>query len=68
MEHSLAETLGSAPPEGIAALSEQQQEVLTDAVRQARRNQAAALAKAGEDSLKYVPSPLRGAVRKAVGL
>lgn len=68
MANRLAEVLGEAPPEGIRALSDERQQVLADAVRQARRNQAAALAKAGENSLKYVPAPLRGAVRKAAGL
>ena len=68
MEKRLADVLCEAPPEGIQALSDEQQQVLADVVRQARRNQAAALAKAGDESLKYVPAPLRGAVRKAIGL
>lgn len=68
MEKRLADVLGEAPPAGIQALSEEQQRVLVDAVRQARRDQAAALAKAGEESLRYVPAPLRGVVRKAIGL
>lgn len=68
MEKRLADVLGEAPPEGIRALSDERQQVLADAVRRTRREQAAALATASEESLKYVPAPLRGAVRKAVGL
>lgn len=68
MNDSLTEVLGASPPASIGALPEQQQRVLADVVRRARRNQAAALSKAGDDSLQYVPAPLRGAVRKAVGL
>lgn len=68
MAKRLAEVLGETPPEDIRALSDERQQILADAVQQARRNQAAALAEAGEESLRYVPGPLRGAVRKAVGL
>lgn len=68
MSDSLTEVLGAPPPAGIGALPEQQQRVLTDMLHRARRGQAAALAKAGDDSLQYIPAPLRGAVRKAVGL
>lgn len=66
--HTLTGQLGRTPPDGIATLSTEHQQVLADALRDARRGQAAALATAGEESLKYVPAPLRRAVRKAVGL
>ncbi|GAA3851193.1 hypothetical protein GCM10022380_81510 [Amycolatopsis tucumanensis] len=67
-ERTLAEQLGAEPPAGVAALDPAHQQDLADAVRSARRRQAAALAKAGNDALKFVPALLRPAVRKAVGL
>lgn len=66
--HTLAGQLGRTPPAGVAELGEREQRVLAEALRDARRGQAAALAKAGEESLRYVPTPLRRAVRKVVGL
>jgi len=67
-ERTLAEQLGGPLPEGIEALSEQHKQDLSAALREARHRQSKALAQAGEDSLKYVPALLRGAVRKVVGL
>lgn len=63
----MAGQLGNLP-EGIATLPEQQWQDLADALHDARRRQASALAKAGNDALRYVPALLRPAVRKAVGL
>jgi|GEM_PF-6977573 len=68
MSDNLAEMLGSRPPASIEALPDDQRQTLADTLRRARRAQAAALATAGDESLRYVPAPLRGAVRKAVGL
>jgi hypothetical protein len=65
---TLTDQLGAPPPQGIARLPADRQQELADALRQARRRQASALASAGEESLKYVPALLRGAVRRAVGL
>lgn len=65
---SLAEQLKGPLPAGIAELDDVAKEDLADALRDARRRQTAALAKAGEDGLSYVPALLRGAVRKVVGL
>jgi vacuolar-type H+-ATPase subunit H len=67
-ERTLAEQLGGSLPEGIEALEEHERRDLADALRDARRRQAKALAEAGEEGLRYVPALLRGAVRKAVGL
>ncbi|WP_116046465.1 hypothetical protein [Amycolatopsis palatopharyngis] len=64
----LAEQLGGPLPDGIETLDDANKQVLAEALREARRQQAAALSAAAEDSLKYVPALLRGAVRKAVGL
>ncbi|WP_328444530.1 MULTISPECIES: hypothetical protein [unclassified Amycolatopsis] len=67
-ERTLADQLGGDLPEGIEALEEHERQDLSDALRDARRRQAKALAEAGEEGLRYVPALLRGAVRKAVGL
>lgn len=67
-ERTLAEQLGGTLPEGIEALEEHERQDLAHALHDARRRQAKALAKAGEEGLRYVPALLRGAVRKAVGL
>lgn len=66
-ERTLAEQLGSVPG-GIDALAEEHKRDLGRAVHDARRRQSAALAKAGDESLRYVPALLRPAIRKAVGL
>jgi hypothetical protein len=68
MARTLAEQIGSPLPAGIEALAEQEKQDLADALHDARRSQTAALAKAGEESLRYVPAFLRAAVRKVVGL
>ncbi|SFP04896.1 hypothetical protein SAMN05421810_101805 [Amycolatopsis arida] len=64
----LAEQLGQEPPPGVAALPADQRELLATALADARRQQAAAIRAAAEESLRYVPALLRGAVRRAVGL
>ncbi|GAA4660346.1 hypothetical protein [Amycolatopsis dongchuanensis] len=66
-DRTLAAQLGSLP-EGVAALPEAHQEDLAEALRAARRRQARALAKAGDEALRFVPALLRPAVRKAMGL
>jgi hypothetical protein len=67
MSDTLAGLLGSLP-EGIEALPEEHKQDLADALRAARRRQAAALAKGGNEALRYIPAMLRPAVRKAMGL
>ena len=66
-DRSLAGQLGRLP-DAIDALPEAHKQDLADALDEARRRQGAALAKAGNDALRYVPALLRPAVRKAVGL
>jgi hypothetical protein len=66
-DRTLAGQLGSLP-EGIDALAEEDKQDLADALHAARRRQASALAKAGDDALRFVPALLRPAIRKAVGL
>jgi hypothetical protein len=64
---TLAEQVGELP-KGIEALPDEHRHDLADAVRAARHRQAAELAKAGDESLRFVPAPLRPAIRKAMGL
>ncbi|GAB2960614.1 hypothetical protein LWP59_05470 [Amycolatopsis acidiphila] len=66
-DRTLAAELGGLP-EGVAALPAEHQQDLADALHQASRRQAKALAKAGDEALRYVPALLRPAIRKAVGL
>lgn len=65
---SLAERVDGELPEGIAALSAERRQWLSDALGEARREQGRELQAAAEDSLRFVPRLLRGPVRKAVGL
>lgn len=65
---SLAERVDGVLPAGIAALSAERQQWLSDALGDARREQGRELQTAAEDSLRFVPRLLRGPVRKAVGL
>lgn len=66
-DRTLAAQLGGLP-EGVAALPVEHQQDLADALTEARRRQGRALAKAGDEALRYVPALLRPAIRKAVGL
>ena len=63
---TLDELLGGAPPDGIAALPAAEQERLAGIIAAARRKQAADLRAAFEATLKHVPFPLRGVVRKVL--
>ncbi len=67
-ERTLSGQLGGPVPAGIDALADNEKQDLSDALRDARHRQAKALAKAGEEGLKYVPALLRGTIRKVVGL
>ena len=66
-DRTLADQLGGLPA-SVAALPETHQRDLADALHEARRRQATALSKAGEESLRFVPALLRPAIRRAVGL
>jgi hypothetical protein len=59
--------LGDSLPAGLSALSDEQLGDLAQAVKDARRRQAAALAAAGERALEHIPRLLRGPVRRVVG-
>lgn len=66
-DRTLAAQLGDLT-EGVTALPAERQQHLADLLHEARRRQGRALAKAGDEALRYVPALLRPAIRKAVGL
>lgn len=65
---TLRERVDGPLPDGIAALSPDEQQLLADALGDARREQGKELAAAANGALEYVPRLLRGPVRKVVGL
>lgn len=67
-DRPLADRVSGDLPAGIAALREEHQMELSDAIGAARKRQGEELAEAAEAALNYVPMLLRGSVRKAVGL
>lgn len=67
-DRSLADRVSGDLPAGIAALRDEHQTELADAIGAARRRQGEELAEAAEAALDYVPKLLRRPVRKAVGL
>lgn len=64
----LSTELRSPLPDAVAALPEANVGDLLDALRSALATQARELDEAVTAALNHVPRPLRGAVRKAVGL
>lgn len=62
----LHDLLGGPPPPGIAALPDAVRAELADLVHQARRHQAAALAESFQATLRHVPFPVRGIVKRIV--
>ncbi|WP_139981047.1 hypothetical protein [Nocardioides litoris] len=59
----LAAELGAELPAGVAALPAAELAVLADLVRDARRTQAADLARATDEGLRFLPRLLRGPVK-----
>ncbi|MDO7868455.1 hypothetical protein [Nocardioides jiangxiensis] len=64
---SLAHQLGAEPPAGLT-LTEDETQQLADLIKAARAAQAAELEASLLKALEIVPRPLRGTVRKVVGL
>jgi hypothetical protein len=64
---ALEAQLGARVPKGVGGLADDELEDLAEAVRDARRRQAKALAEAGERALSRIPRLLRGPVRKVAG-
>jgi len=64
---ALEEELGGTVPDSLRLLDAAHVKDLTAAVRNAKRDQAAALEEAGEKALRHIPRLLRVPVRKALG-
>lgn len=64
---ALRAQLGDGIPEAVRALAEDDLRHLAEAMQDARRRQAQALAEAGERALGHIPRLLRGPVRRIVG-
>ena len=64
---ALTHQLGAEPPAGLS-LTEDDTQQLADLVKAARASQAAELEASLTKALEIVPRPLRGTVRKVVGL
>ena len=62
----LEQLLGATPPRGVDALPEPDRTRLVDVIRDARRRQAADLEASFHATLKHIPFPLRGIVKKAL--
>lgn len=63
----LTHQLGAEPPAGLT-LTEAETQQLADLVKEARRRQGEELEASLIKALEIVPRPLRGTVRKVVGL
>ncbi|PKV85216.1 hypothetical protein [Streptomyces sp. TLI_146] len=60
----LGTELGSAPPQALASLTDDQLALLAAALREERAARAAGLGEAAEEALKLVPALARGPVRR----
>ena len=65
-QERLAEEFGGPLPPGLAALAPEHQQVLADDIHDARERQAAALARATDRGLDFIPKLLRGPVKKVL--
>lgn len=66
MTDDLDQLLGTPLPLGIEALDESARLELAEVIGAARRKQAADLEAAFHATLKHIPFPLRGVVKKAL--
>lgn len=62
----LAELLGAEPPSGVAALPAADQQALIEVIEAAKRQQRNDLAASFTATLKHVPFPLRGVIKKVL--
>jgi hypothetical protein len=63
-ESRLLALLGTAPPPSVRALPGDSQDSLADVIQDARDRQASSLQRAFAATLRHVPFPLRGVVKK----
>ncbi|MDQ2748407.1 MAG: hypothetical protein M3Y44_02550 [Actinomycetota bacterium] len=66
-DEMLRELLGAQPPQTVSALDAATRADLAEVISAARRHQARSLAEAFEATLKHVPFPVRGVVRRVLG-
>jgi hypothetical protein len=64
---ALASELRDNPPASLGALTDEQLNDLTSAIRDARHRQAAELAAAADRAASHIPRLLRGPIRKVLG-
>lgn len=63
----LADLLGAEPPAGLAALTDEEIDRLAAAIVEASRLHHEQVDRAEGDVVRYVPLPLRGAVKRLLG-
>jgi hypothetical protein len=66
-DEALRELLGAEPPGAVLALDAVTRADLAEVIADARRHQARSLAEAFEATLKHVPFPVRGVVKRVLG-
>ena len=66
MVDQLEQLLGAPMPAGIAALDDAARAELAEVIRTARRRQAEDLSASFDATLKHIPFPLRGVVKKVL--
>jgi hypothetical protein len=64
----LGTAIGAEPPAEFGVLAETDRAALGDAVERAARARSAQIDHAIDDSLRYMPALLRGAVKRALGM
>ncbi len=64
---ALRRALGGRVPEGLDSLADDERAHLAEAVSDARRRQARALAQGGERAMQHIPRLLRGPIRRLTG-
>jgi len=64
----LAHELRSQPPAELGTLADADARHLAQALKKARETQSAELDQSITEALKHIPRPLRGAVKRVVGL
>jgi hypothetical protein len=66
LSRELAEVLGADPPAAVAALPEADRQALVAVIDAARARQSADLAESFTRTLRHIPFPLRGVVKKVL--
>ena len=66
MSDQLEQLLGAPLPDGVASLDDAGRSALADVIRAARRRQAEDLSASFDATLKYIPFPLRGVIKKVL--